>query len=329
MARIVQFEKTGGPEVLQIVEKSVREPGANEVRIKVKAIGLNRSETLFRSGNYFDNPKLPAQLGYEAAGIVESVGQGVTHVKAGDAVSVVPGFAPNAYGLYGELVVAPAAVVVKHADNLSFEEAAATWMAYGTVYDGLVGTARLQAGEFVVIPAASSSLGIAAIQVVNKLKAIPIALTRKRDKKEAILKAGAKHVIVTEDEDLVAKIMEITNGKGAEVTFDPVGGATFKKLIEASARYGRIVLYGLLAPEPTEIDIFGLMGKLANITSSIILTSSMDPLKLEKMVEFINSGMKDGSLKPLIAKTFPLDQIVDAHKYLESNQQFGKIVVTV
>ncbi|HEY9759727.1 MAG TPA: zinc-dependent alcohol dehydrogenase family protein [Oculatellaceae cyanobacterium] len=329
MPRVVQFEKNGGPEVLQLVDTAVTEPKANEVRIKVKALGLNRAEAMFRSGQYLEKANLPAKLGYEAAGTVDAVGAGVSHVKVGDAVSVVPGFSMNQYGLYGEVVVAPAPLVVKHASNLSFEEAAATWMAYVTAFDGLIETAKLQAGEFVVIPAASSSVGIAAIQVANKLKAIPIALTRKSDKKDALLKAGAKYVVATEEQDLVAEINKITGGKGANVVYDPVGGATFAKLVEASAQGARLVLYGALATTPTEIPLLPLISKLPTITSSVIMTTSCDPKKLKVAIDFVNEGLSEGSLKPVIAKTFPLDQIVEAHKYLESNQQFGKIVVTV
>jgi NADPH:quinone reductase-like Zn-dependent oxidoreductase len=329
MPRVVQFEKTGGPEVLQIVEISVPEPKENEVRIKVKALGLNRAESMFRKGQYLEAPKFPARLGYEAAGTVDAVGSGVTHVKVGEAVSVVPGFSLNQYGLYGELVLAPAPLVVKHASNLSFEEAAAIWMMYVTAYDGLIETAKVQAGDYVVIPAASSSVGIAAIQIANKLKAIPIALTRKSDKKDALLKAGAKHVVATEEQDLVAEINKITGGKGANVVYDPVGGATFSKLVEASAPGARLVLYGALATEPTVIPLLPMVGKLPVITASVIMTTSNNPAKLKVAIEFVNNGLKDGSLKPVIAKTFTLDQIVEAHKYLESNQQFGKIVVTV
>lgn len=329
MPRVVQFEKIGGPEVLQLVDTAVTEPKANEVRIKVKALGLNRAEAMFRSGQYLEKANLPARLGYEAAGTVDAIGSGVSHVKVGDAVSVVPGFSMNQYGLYGEVVVAPAAMVVKHASNLSFEEAAATWMAYVTAFDGLIETAKLQAGEFVVIPAASSSVGIAAIQIANKLKAIPIALTRKSDKKDALLKAGAEYVVATEEQDLVAEINRITGGKGANVVYDPVGGATFAKLVEASAKGARLVLYGALATTPTEIPLLPLISKLPTITSSVIMTTSCDPKKLKAAIDFVNEGLSEGSLRPIIAKTFSLDQIVEAHKYLESNQQFGKIVVTV
>src|SRR5471030_939036 len=130
MSRVVQFTQIGGPEVLKIVDVEIPPPGRNEVRIRVKALGLNRAESMFRSGQYLEVPKLPARLGYEASGIIDAVGEGVTEFKVGDVVSTVPNFSLNEYGMYGELVIAPAYSVVKHLSNLSFEEAASIWMMF-------------------------------------------------------------------------------------------------------------------------------------------------------------------------------------------------------
>src|SRR5271170_2006245 len=122
MSRIAQFTEIGPPEVLKIVDAQIPPPGRNEVRILVKALGLNRAESMFRSGHYLEEAHLPARLGYEAAGTIESVGEGVTHLKVGDVVSTIPNFSMNEYGMYGELVVAPASAVIKHPPSLSFEE---------------------------------------------------------------------------------------------------------------------------------------------------------------------------------------------------------------
>jgi len=329
MARKVQFSKIGGPEVLEIVDKEIAKPGPNEVRIKVKAIGLNRAESMFRSGRYLEDPKLPTGLGYECAGNVESVGDGVSHVKVGDAVSVVPGFSLNQYGMYGELVLAPAPMVIKHAESLSFEEAASIWMMYITAYDALIGTADLKKDDVVLIPAASSSVGIAAIQICNVIGAKPVALTRTSNKAEPLLNAGAAHVIATEEQDIVTETMKHSGGKGATVVYDPVGGPTFAKLLAACAPKARVILYGALSPEPTTIPVLEVMAKMPTITGALTSSTSGDPVKLKKAVEFINDGLKSGKLKPVIAKVFPFDQIVESHRFLEANQQFGKIVVSV
>ncbi len=185
MARVVRFHQTGGPEVLKIEELEVSPPGKGEVQIKIHALGLNRAESMFRSGQYLEEPKLPARLGYEAAGTVAAIGPGVQGFKVGDAVSTIPSFSLNSYGLYGDLANAPAHAVTHHPASLSWEEAAAVWMQYLTAYGALIDIANLSEGDTVVIPAASSSVGLAAIQLANMVGAVPIALTRSSSKRKA------------------------------------------------------------------------------------------------------------------------------------------------
>ena len=329
MSRVVQFAEIGAPDVLKIVDQEIPAPGPNEVRIRVKALGLNRAESMFRAGNYLEVAKLPARLGYEAAGMIESVGPGVKDLAVGDVVSTVPNFSLNQYGMYGELVLAPVSCVVKHPASLTFEEAASIWMMYVTAYDALIGTAKLTSADTVLIPAASSSVGLAAIQITNMIGATSVALTRTSAKADRLLKAGAKHVIATEEQDLVAEVLRITDGKGASVIYDPVGGPTFAKLVTASAPGARIILYGALSEEPTTLPLLDMIGKRPIITGAMIMTTSGDPARLKEATDFVIGGLKSGALKPVIAKVFPLDQIVEAHRYLEANQQFGKIVVTI
>ena len=264
MSRIVVFHKIGGPEVLQIENKDVPPPKEGEVQIKVKALGLNRAESMFRSGQYLEEPKLPSRIGYEASGIVEAVGPGVKGFAKGDIVSVIPSFSQGDYGVYGEVATVPVHSVVKHPTFLSFEEAAAVWMQYTTAYGALIDIAKIKKGDFVVIPAASSSVGLAAIELCNLNGATPIATTRKKSKKEALQKAGAKHVIVTEEENLVEQIHEITKGKGARVVFDPVGGKAVLELAKGMAFGGILFQYGALSPDPTPFPLFEAMSKSLN-----------------------------------------------------------------
>ena len=329
MSRIVRFNQTGGPEVLQIVEEQVAAPAKGEIQIKVHAIGLNRAEVMFRNGQYLEAPQLPARLGYEAAGTVAAVGEGVTEFKIGDAVSTVPAFSQNQYGVYGELVNVPAYAAVKHPASLSWTEAAAIWMQYLTAYGALVDIADTKAGEFVLITAASSSVGVAAIEIANLVGAIPIALTRYGTKREALLKVGAKYVIASEEQDLVAEVNRITNNKGARVVFDPVAGPTISKLAEATAQGGIIFQYGALSTEPTPLPLFTVIGKQLTIRGYTLFEISTNPQRLARAKQFIVQGLADGKLTPTVAKVFPLEQIVEAHRYMESNQQIGKIVVTV
>jgi len=329
MARVVRFHKTGGPEVLQVEEVAVPPPGKGEVQISVKALGLNRAESMFRSGQYLENPKLPARLGYEAAGPVAAIGPGVQGFKIGDAVSTIPSFSLNDYGLYGDLANAPVHAVTHHPKSLSWEEAAAVWMQYLTAYGALIDIGKLTKDDTILLPAASSSVGLAAIQIANKVGAVPVAMTRGQSKRKALLDAGAAHVIASEEQDLVKEVLRITEGKGARVVFDPVGGPTVNKLLQATAQLGIVFLYGALSTEPTPLPLFDLLAKWATIRGYVMLEITSDPRRLERAKKFINEGLADGSFKPLIAKKFPLDQIVEAHRYLESNQQVGKVVVTV
>lgn len=329
MARIVRFDRTGGPEVLQIRDETVPPPGKGEIQIAVRALGLNRAEVMFRSGQYLEEPKLPARLGYEAAGTVAALGEGVSGFAVGDAVSTVPAFSLNTHGVYGELVNVPAAAVAKHPPSLPWEAAAAVWMQYMTAYGALVDIAAARPGDFVLISAASSSVGLAAIEIANLCGAVPIALTRTGAKREALIKAGALHVIATQEQDLVAEVQRITAGKGARIVFDPVGGPGLTQLAEAAAQDGIIFLYGALSTEPTPLPLFPVLGKHLTIRGYVLFELTTDPARLERGKRFIVNGLEQGKLKPLIARTFTLDQIVEAHRYMESNQQVGKIVVTV
>jgi NADPH:quinone reductase-like Zn-dependent oxidoreductase len=328
-ARVVHFWKTGGPEVLEIDDSDVPAPKPGEVRIAVKAIGLNRSESMWRSGLYIEHPEFPARIGYEASGLIESVGNEVSNLRLGDAVSILPGFSQSKYGTYGELVLVPSAMVVKHPDFLTFEEAATIWMMFLTGYGAVIETAKLSAGEAVLIPGASSGVGLAAIQIASALGAVPIALTRTDSKRKQLLEAGAAHVVATESQDLVSEVRRITDGKGAEVVLDPVAGPNFTKLIEAMADLGRFVLYGALSIQPTTMPVLTILAKRPTIFAYQIFDTTTDRVRLEAATKFVLDGLERGAFRAVVGKAFPFEQIVEAHRYLEANDQFGKVVVTV
>jgi NADPH:quinone reductase-like Zn-dependent oxidoreductase len=326
---IVRFHQTGGPEVLQLDKLPLPEPGANEVRIRVKAIGLNRAEVMFREGQYIVDPNLPSKLGYEASGIVEAVGPDVDKSWIGKTVSTVPAFPANAYGVYGEVAIVPVHAIATYPDKLSYEEGASIWMRYVTAYGALVHQGHLAKGNFVLITAASSSVGIAAIEIAKAEGAISIATTRTSRKKANLLGLGADHVIATEEEDLVARVNEITSGKGARIVFDPIGGKGLEALAAAAASSGIIFEYGALATEPTPFPLFTAIGKYLTIKGYSLLEVVGDPAAFPKAKRYVFDHVAAGDFKPLIDKTFPLSKIVEAHRYMESNAQIGKIVVTV
>ncbi|RWE08282.1 MAG: NADPH:quinone reductase [Mesorhizobium sp.] len=329
MARVVRFHQHGGPEVLRIENVDIPRPSRGEIQIRVKALGLNRAEALMRWGTYIQTPPLPSGLGLEAAGVVEAVGEGVGGFAPGEAVSVVPPLSMARWPAYGEIATYPAHLVVKHPPSLSWEEAAAVWTQYLTAYGALIDIAKLSRDDFVVITAASSSVGLAAIQIANMVGATPIAATRTSAKREALLEFGAAHVISLADEDLEARLKDIAGPEDIRVVFDAVGGPIFAPLTAAMARGGILIEYGGLSPEPTPFPLFAVLAKTLTLRGYLVHEITGDPARLEAAKTFILDGLMSGSLRPVIAKIFPFEQIVEAHRFLESNEQFGKIVVTI
>lgn len=329
MPKIVRFYQTGAAEVLKLEELPLVEPGEGEVRLKVAAIGLNRAEVMFRQGLYLEPPVLPSRLGYEAAGVVDAVGPGVSGVKIGDRVSTIPSFSVGAYGVYGESAIVPAYAVASYPEKLTPSQGASIWMQYLTAYGALVEFGQLKATDSVLITAASSSVGLAAIQIVKSIGATAIAVTRGADKKSFLKEAGADHVVASNEEDLVKSVMDLTSGKGADLVFDPVGGPLLEKLADAAAPGAIIFEYGALAPEATPFPLFAALGKGLTVRGYTLFEIVKDPEKLARGKQFVYRGLESGKLKPIIDRTFPLASIVEAHRYMESNQQKGKIVVTV
>lgn len=329
MSRIIKFAKAGGPEVLEFVETEIPAPGPDEVRIKVKAIGINRAESMWRHDDYIEPVQFPAGLGYEASGIVDAVGSNVTDVAVGDEVNVMPSFSMNQYHTYGEVILVPAYAVVPHPKSLSFTDAASIWMMFVTAYSALIEDAKVTKGDFVLIPAASSSVGLAAIQIANYAGATPIALTRTSAKRQQLLDAGAAHVIATGEVDLVTEVMRITDGKGARVAFDPVGGPAFPTLISALSFQGIVYLYGALAEGPTTLPVLEMIAKMPTIKAHNIWLTSGDETRRKAAIAYVLKGLEVGALKPIVDRTFKFDDMVEVHRYLEQNGQFGKIVVTL
>jgi NADPH:quinone reductase-like Zn-dependent oxidoreductase len=327
-ARAALFDRLGGPEVIELREVEVPAPGPNEVRVRVEAIGLNRSEALFREGWHPHKPVFPSRIGYEAAGRIESVGPGVTAFAPGDAVSTLPTMELNACGAWGEMFTAPADLLVANPAELDMAEAASLWSSYMTAYAALVELVSIEKGDFVLVTAASSSLGAPVFQILAMLGARAIAVTRGRAKVDAIRALGVDHVIVSEEEDLVARVAEITNGKGVRFVFDPVGGPMIQDLAEATAPYGTIILYGVLDFTPAPLPVQALIEKnLAILGFAMMLHDRRE--RNARAIAFIREGVTKGQLRPLVGKKFTLDEIGAAAAYLDSMQQVGKVVVVV
>lgn len=330
MVKIVRFHQFGDADVLQLDELPIAHPGKKEVRLKVEAIGLNRAEVMFRKGAYLEQPdSFPSTLGYEAAGVIDAVGEGVTEFQIDDRVSTIPGFSMKNYGVYGESAIVPVTMVAKYPEKLSPLEGTAIWMQYITAYGALVEYGQVKSGDFVLISAASSSVGSAAIQITKAAGATAIATTRGASKKQMLLDNGADYVVVTDEEDLTTKVMEITNGQGANIIFDPVAGSFIETLANAAAKGATIFEYGALSMDVTPFPLFPALQKGLKVQGYTLFEITSDPLKLEKAKQYIYDGLESGKLVPILDRSFPLEQIADAHRYMESNQQQGKIVVTV
>ncbi|MCA1380966.1 MULTISPECIES: zinc-dependent alcohol dehydrogenase family protein [Bradyrhizobium] len=329
MARAVRFYRHGGPDVLRIETIDVPPPATGEVQIRVKALGLNRAEALLRAGTYIERATFPSGLGLEAAGIVEAVGDDVTSFVPGDIVSIVPPLSMVRRPAYAELATFPAELIVKHPPELGFKKAAAVWMQYLTAYGALVDIARLGRGDIVAITAASSSVGIAAIQIANRVGATAVALTRTSAKLGALRDAGAAHVVASDEDDIRARLEAIAGSNGVRVVFDAVGGPAFEPLTAAMSPGGILIEYGGLSPEPTPFPLFNVLTKSLVLRGYLVHEIIRNPARLAQAKAFILDGLSDRTLQPVIARTFRFEDIVEAHRFLESNDQFGKIVVTI
>lgn len=339
MARIVRFNETGGPEVLKLYDEPLQEPGEGEVRFKVEAMGLNRAEIMLRDGKYAADPVFPSRIGIEGSGTIDALGAGVTGFKVGDKIAAIPFLSWDKwnnwtaesvmrYGIYGESAIVPAYTAALKPDNISMVEAAAIWCQYLTAWGGIINYAKLASDDIALITAASSSAGLGGLQIAKLTGAMTIAVTRTAGKKQFLLDAGADHVVVTNDENLQERVMDITDGRGFSVAYDPVGGAFMADLVAAAQPCGTIVNYGNLRTEPVNVAILPMLVKRLEIKFHSLFDTLRIPEERERGINYVLENVASDALKVIVDKTFPLDQIVDAHRYMESNVQMGKIVVT-
>ncbi|WP_329257780.1 zinc-dependent alcohol dehydrogenase family protein [Streptomyces sp. NBC_01478] len=329
-ARTVLFHEIGGPEVLRIEDVAVPDPAPGQVALRVEALGLNRAEALFRAGTYYYQPSLPgSRLGYEAAGVVTAVGDGVTELAVGDPVLTGPGIEMGAQGVYAERVVLPETAVLRRPAGVDAVTGAAAWLTYTTAYGGLLEAAGLRPGDRVLITGASSGVGTAAIQVARRIGAIPLATTRTEAKRQRLLELGAAEVIVTGEtgaEAVAKEVRRLTGGDGVEVIFDAIGGPGFRPLAGALVTGGAVVVYGWLDRRPAEIP----WNWPVTIHTYANMALTTTPGGRRRSTAFLDAGLADGGFRPVVQEVFEgLDSIGDAHRLLESNAHTGKIVVRI
>lgn len=327
MTRVMRFHETGGPEQLVVEDMDIGAPGPAHVRIRVEAVGLNRSEAMYRAGNYPTQPQLPSLIGYEGVGTVTAAGDGVRDYTVGQRVCVLPMISQGDYGIWAEEAIVPTRILLPAPDGLDVTKAAAIWMQYLTAY-AVYEVANIGPNDAVIIPAASSSVGLAAIQLCNWAGAIPIAATRTIAKAAELRALGAAHVIATEEEDLVARVMEITGGNGARCAFDPVGGPYVDTLARALEQRGILFVYGGLSGQPTPYPHWPMAMKGASMRGWVASEIWNHPYRFAAARDKVLAGLACGKLDPVIAKVFDgLESLPAANAFLESNQQVGKVVV--
>lgn len=330
MPKVVFFDRLGPPEVLQIREVPLAEPGPGEVRLAVEAFGLNRSESQMRQGSYpMLNASFPSRAGKEAVGTVTAVGGGVQGVELGSRYTTVPCFDMNKNGVYGEFAIVPAIALAPVPKGLSAVQATAIWQQYLTAFGPLVLYSSLGPGSVVLVTAATSSVGHACIQIARAQGATVIATTRQADKAARLRETGADQVIVSSREALVPAVAQLTGGKGANVIVDSISGPIVAELAECAAHKGQIFLYGRLDETPTPYPLVTCMKKALSITGYTLWEIVLDAELRRDAQGWIVGHLERGTFAPVIDRIFALEQIVQAHAYMDANQANGKIVVTV
>ncbi|MDP1657663.1 quinone oxidoreductase [Brevundimonas sp.] len=326
-SRAVRIDQNGGPEQLKIVEVTVGDPGPGEIRIRHKAVGLNFIDTYQRSGLY--QLPMPLQLGMEASGVVEAVGEGVTHLKVGDRAA----YASQPPGSYCEVRVMPAKCVCRLPDDIAFETGAAMMLKGLTVQYLLRRTqpqGGLQAGDFVLFHAAAGGVGLIACQWARAM-GLQLIGTAGSDEKCALAKAnGAAYAINYAKEDFVARVKEITGGKGVPVVYDSVGKDTFLKSLDCLRPFGLAANFGNASGkvEPLDIGLLAAKGSLY-VSRPTLFTHIATRESTQAMADDLFAMVSSGKVKIQIDQTYPLEQVQQAHRDLEARKTTGCTVLTL
>ena len=327
MSRSVQVNQYGGPEQLQVVSLSVGEPGPGEVRIRHHAAGLNYTDVYFRTGLY--PLPVPLQLGMEAAGVIEAVGEGVTHLKVGDRAA----YASQPPGAYCELRVMPAKCVCKLPDAISFETGAAMMLKGLTVQYLLKRTqpqGGLHAGDTVLFHAAAGGVGLIFCQWAKALGIHVIGTAGSEAKCALAREAGAAHVINYATEDFEARVKEITGGKGVKVVYDAVGKDTWDKSLNCLSMFGLMVSFGNASGPvaPFSPGILAPKGSLY-VTRPTLFMHISTRESTQEMADDLFEAVTSGKVKIRIDQTYKLEDAAQAHRDLEARKTTGCTVFTL
>ena len=327
MSKAVIIEKNGGPEELKLVDVNVGQPGPGEIRIRHKAVGLNFIDVYQRSGLY--TLPMPLQLGMEASGVIEAVGEGVTHLKVGDRAA----YASQPPGSYCEERVMPAKCVCKLPDTISFEEGAAMMIRGLTAQYLLKRTlpqGGLKAGDFVLFHAAAGGVGLIASQWAKALGYQLIGTAGSDAKCQLAKEHGAAHVINYNTEDFLARVKEITGGKGVKVVYDSVGKDTWDKSLDCLEPFGLMASFGNAsgAVAPFAPGILGAKGSIY-VTRQTLFSHITTRESTQEMADDLFEAVTSGKVKIRIDQTYKLADIAQAHRDLEARKTTGCTIITL
>jgi NADPH:quinone reductase-like Zn-dependent oxidoreductase len=341
--RAVVITRHGGPQVLQVEQRPDPAVDAGEVGIAVRAAGINFADMMARSGVYPDAPPPPCVIGYEVAGEVESVGEGVESVSQGDRV-----IAATRFGGYAERVTVPAGQVFPLPKKVSFEQGAAFPVNYGTAYAALVIMGGLRDGDRALIHAAGGGVGIAATQIASS-RGAEVFGTASAAKHDAIRAQGVDHPIDYHTQDFVSEVRRITDGEGVDVIIDALGPASFRKDYRLLRPGGRLIMYGLADVQTGDTrDIPAVLRNLARMPFATLpwwkSLGAMNENKgvfglnmlhwwdeegdLERVTVPLTGALAAGEIEPVVAEVFPFDRAGDAHRFLQERRNVGKVVLT-
>jgi NADPH:quinone reductase len=323
--KAIRCKTLDGPDALVLEEVEDLKPGPGEVTVGVKAVGVNFADTLIVQGGYQVKPELPFTPGAEFAGEVLAVGEGVEHYQPGTAVIGL-----NNFGALAEQVNTNARTLLPKPDGMSFEEAAAFPIAYGTSHIALDHRGKLQPGEALLVFGAAGGVGLTAVEIGKRMGATVIACASTEDKLALTREYGADHTINYTDESIRDRVKEITGGKGADVIFDPVGGDAFDQAMRAINWEGRLLVIGFASGRIPELPVNLTLVKNCSVVGVYWgAYAQKDPAVLTGSLMTLFGWYQSGGLKPHISDTFPLAETSAAFKTLIERRAKGKVVVTV
>lgn len=322
--KAIQIEALGGPEVMQVVDVPVPEPGPKQVRVKVEAVGLNYSDIMIREGKYLSRTQLPQIMGREFAGVIDSVGDAVRGFQPGQRV-----YGTINSGALAEYALCHAAALLPLPDGLSSEMAVALIVQGVTALHCLDDHGGLKPGETVLIHAAAGGVGTLAIQMAKQLGAGKIIGTASSDTKcNTILELGAEAVNYSSP-DWVEEVLRLTDGRGADLILESVGGDVFwRSYRDLLAFAGRIVVVGIASGEINEVRTNEILRRNKTIIGYFLAEYfEKAPEKVLPAVMRVLEMVNSGAVKPVIGATFPLEQAVDAFNFMQNRQNIGKVVI--